>query len=129
MGIGHLLKDVGNVLFGGLVQLLRTVLQRALTEQVDDPPATGTYPVDGLSAIHESEHLDTVETAQSVGIVADFSHRLLVAVADTCRGHLDAVDIDSPQQFARHHHLLVWQEADTAGLFAVAQRTIQDFYI
>ena len=63
----HLTTDVTDVHFRGFSQLLGTVFQRTLGQQVDDPPATFLNPVDRLSAIHKSQHFDTLQQPHLLG--------------------------------------------------------------
>ena len=126
MGILHLFLDVGDMLLGGLVQLLGAMLQGALGKEVDGATTTVGYPVDRQAAINKAQHLYAVQTVYLTGIAANHRYGLLLAIRHTRRGHLDAVDIDLVQQFASHDEFLVWQETDAIGLFTITQRRVHN---
>ena len=128
VGILHLFNNIGNVLLGGLVQLVRAMLQRTLCQQVDDTTATVGYPIDRLPAIHKAQHLDTIQTVYLTGITAYHRHSVLLTVRHARRSHLDAVHIDLVQQLTRHHEFLVGQERDAIGLLAIAQGRVHNLY-
>ena len=107
-----------------LAQLLLTMLQRALGQQVDDLTAAVGNPVNALVAVHKAEHLDPLQTVYLLGIAANHPHTVLLAVAHPCRPHLNAVHIEVVQQHAGYHQLLVRQERHAVGLLAVAQRGV-----
>ena len=126
MCISYLATYVGNMLLGSLVQLCGTMLQRTFGQQVDNFSATVGNPVNALATIHETEHLNALQTPHLLRSLANHGNGFLLALADTCRSDLDAIDIDSLQEFACHHEFLVRQETDTVRLLPVTQRGVHD---
>ena len=127
MGIGHFLPNVADVLLGSLPQLLTTVLERPLCQQVERF-ATGTlHPVHRHMSVNETQHFHAVQTVYLTGIATYHLHSLFLAFAHPCRTHLNAIHIQVAQQHAGYHELLVRQKAHPARLLAVAQRRVHDF--
>ena len=126
MSVGHFLSDVFDVLFRRLAQLLRAVLQRTLGQQVNHPTAAVGNPVDASVPVDEAEHLHPVYIAGLLGIAANHLHAVPLTVADACRPHLNAVDVEVVQQHTGYHQFLVRQERDAIGLLAVAERGVKN---
>ena len=116
------------MLFGCLLQLVGAMLQRALRQQVHHLSATLSNPVYRLAAIHESQHLDTLQQTIFLGIGTYLGDSLALAFRHTGRSNLNAVDVDVTEQLASHHQLLVRQERHTIGLLAIAQRSVHNLY-
>ena len=127
-GVVHFAEDVGDVLFRRLLQLVFAVSARAFAEQVDDVPAARADPVDGGMVVHEAQHLHAVQQSVFRGPGADVAHGLVLAFRYPCRGHLDAVNPDVAQQRLGDVQFLLRQERHSAGLFAVAEGRVHDFY-
>ena len=108
------------------MQLLATMTQRTLTQQVHRTSACVYNPVNGGVAIDEAQHLYTLQSVYLAGVSADHLHSLLLAVADSCRCHFDAIYVQVAQQHAGNHQLLMGQETHAAGLLAIAQRGVHD---
>ena len=71
------------MLLGRLLQLFLTMAQRAFCQEVDGFTATAEHPVGTLAAIHEPQHLDTLELVDLLRIAADHAHRLFLSLGDT----------------------------------------------
>ena len=128
VGILHALQDVGDVLLGGLAQLLDAMFTGTFHQHVDHASATRTNPVDGEMSVDKPEHLHPIQAADALGIAANHAHGVFLAFGYTRRSHLDAVDIDLAHEFAGNHQLLVRKERDAIGLLTIAQRAIHDLY-
>ena len=122
VGLAQRGLNVGNMSLGRLAQLLATVPQRALSQQVEGLAAGTLHPLHRLSVVDEAQHLDPVEHSHLVGIAAYHPDGLFFAFADACRRHFNAVDVEVAQQHSRYHELLVRQKRDAIGLLAVAKR-------
>ena len=119
-------EDVLDMLFGRFVELLGAVLVRAFRQQVDDVATRVCDPVHALVMVDEAQDLNAVQVSGLLGKAADAGDSLFLTFRDTCRGHLEAVDVYFLQQQTCDHQLLMRQEADAVGLFAVAQRRVHD---
>ena len=111
-----------------LLQLIMAVLLRALAQEVDDAAAGGAYPVDGRMPVHEAQHFDTGQEVAARRPVADDFDGVTLSLGDAGRCHLHAVHLEFLQQQAGNHELLVGHEGHSAGLFAVAEGGVHDFY-
>ncbi len=79
VGVINDLSDLIDVLGGSSLKLSGAMPFRPLAEQIQHL-CTGTfYPVDGVSAIDKSEHLNPVEQSKLTGTAADAAHRLKFA--------------------------------------------------
>ncbi|CDF22323.1 unknown [Prevotella sp. CAG:617] len=116
------------MLLGRLFQLVSAVLERAFAEQVDALSAARPNPVDGGGVVHKSQHLYARQHACAARPFADERHGTLFAVGHAGRSHLDAVYVKFLQEQARNEQLFVGHERHAAGLFAVAECRVHDFY-
>ena len=111
-----------------LLQLFLTMAQRTFRQEVDSLTATTLDPIDTLSAIHETEHLDMFEFVDLLRITADHADGFFLAFGDACRCHLDAINIQVVEQHTGNDKLLVRQETDTTGLLTIAQGGVHDLH-
>ena len=111
-----------------LVQLVRTMLQRPLCQQVDHSSTTFSNPIYRLSAIHEAQHFDTLQQIVFLSVCTYLGHSFAFTFRHTCRSHFDTVNVNVRQQFARHYQLFVRQERYAVGLLTIAQRRVHNLH-
>ena len=111
-----------------LMQLFLAMTQRPFCQKVDSLTATCLGPVHTLSAVHETKHLHPVEHIYLLGVTANHTHSLFLALRNTCRGHLDTIHVQVAQQHTGDDQLLMRQETHTAGLLTVAQGGVHDLH-
>ena len=116
------------MLVGALLELMQAVILAALGEHVYHLAAAGDNPVDGCSAIHETEHLDGVETTELVGIAAYHGDGILLALRYACGGYLDAVHLDVTQEKTCNAQFLVGQKTHSIGLLSVSESGVHNLY-
>ena len=127
-GILHLLTDILDMFFRCLLELLGAVFQRTLCQQVHRLAATVGYPVDALSTIHKPEHFHALQLVDLLCIATDHADCLLLAFRHPSRRHLDTIHVEVVQQHTGYHQFLMRKKRDTAGLFSVAQRRVQNLH-
>ena len=128
VGVLHLADDIIDMLLGRLLQLIGTMFQRALGQQIQRFAATLGSPVNTLAAIDKSQHLYPLQLVDTGGIAANHLHRLFLTLAHSRRCHFYAVYVQVVKQHTGDDQLLVRQKTHAAGLFAIAQRRVHNLH-
>ena len=123
------LPNIRQVLLGRLLQLLRAMLQRALTQEIEHPAARPVNPVDRRAAVYKPQYLHLREQIAPLCPVADHLHRFKLPFRHPRGSHLHTVHLQVLQQQTGNHHLLVRHERYPARLLAVTQGSVHDFYL
>ena len=127
---GHvnIVADVFPMFLRRLVELVLTMAQAALGEEVDDRSSGLFDPSDGGAVVNESENLDSGEVTGFTRPARHFRDALEFALGNPGGSHLDAIDSHLLDEFAGYGELLRRGECHTGGLFAVAKGCIKYFY-
>ena len=109
----------------GLPKLLGQVLERAFGQDVDDFAAAGDYPVHGLAAVHEAQHLDPVEVSFGGSPLANAGESLRLSLGDPGGSDFDTVNLEFLQKQLGDGQFLAAVERDTSGLLAVTKSSVE----
>ncbi len=108
------------------LQLLRHVAQRSLAKKIHPLDPRVAKPVDGFTAVHESQRLDPVGKPLARGPLGDLFRGADIALRDPRRSDLDPVDLDLLQEHTRDVELLVLGKSNARRLLSVPQCRVHD---
>ena len=125
-GVADDADDVVGVLLRRLLQLLFQVAQGPFGEDVDHLAAGIRDPVHGQAVVHEAQGFHAVQAAGPFGPGADAAESRVLAFRNAGGSHFHAVHLQLLQEELRDRQFLVRVERDAGGLFAVAERGIEE---
>ena len=125
----HHCQNIFDMFFGQLLQLAGAMLQRAFAQQVNDAAAGSVYPVHRRMPVYEPEHFHPRQHIAAGGPVAYHFHRIELPFRHPRGSHFHPVRLQVFKQQTGYHQLLMGHERHSAGLFAVAERGVHDFYL
>ena len=128
-GIIQRTTDVGHVLLQRFLQLVRTMVFRTLTQQIDVFTPASMNPIQRSVSVYKPQNFHPVEPPGLARPLANATHCIHLPLGYPSRSHLYAIHVQVLQQRTGYHQLFMRHETYATGLFPVAQGRVHDFYL